>query len=141
MFLLQSPDAQVPSRATAKSVGYDLHALREVYLHPGIPVAVDTGVAIEWQALPNLHRNGLWEAQVRPRSGLALVHGITVLNAPGTIDGDFTDTIKVILINHKAATHRLEQGSRIAQLVFSVAYAPEKVETIRTGGLGSTNGF
>ena len=85
------------------------------------------------------------EAQVRPRSGLALKHGVTVLNSPGTIDSDYRGEIKVILINHGKEDFRIEPGVRIAQLVFAqvtqveLEKAGELDETERSsGGFGST---
>jgi dUTP pyrophosphatase len=106
-------------------------------LAPGARASVPTGFAI---ALPEGH-----EGQVRPRSGLAANHGITVLNAPGTIDADFRGEIKVILINHGAEPFVIRRGERIAQLVVAplalleVAEAADLDHTARgAGGFGST---
>src|SRR5581483_3843010 len=104
-------DLPLPDYATQESAGLDLMAaiVTELVLEPGARVLVPTGIAI---ALPADH-----EAQVRPRSGLALKHGVTVLNAPGTIDADYRGEIGVILINHGEAPFTIRRGDRIAQLV------------------------
>jgi dUTP pyrophosphatase len=97
--------------ATAGSAGADIKSSENVTIQPGEWVAVRTDVVLE---LPT----GI-EVQVRPRSGLALNHGITVLNAPGTIDSDYRGEIKVILINHSKVPYHISEGDRIAQLVFA----------------------
>ena len=103
----------LPRRASVGSVGYDLRAaiLDKVTLEVRKPLAVACGIAL---ALPNF-----MEAQIRPRSGLALKHAITCLNAPGTIDSDYRGEIKVILVNHGDAPFVIERGLRIAQIVFA----------------------
>lgn len=108
-----------------------------ITLAPGARALVPTGLAI---ALPPG-----FEAQIRPRSGLALNHGITVLNAPGTIDADYRGEIKVILINHGAAPFSITRGDRIAQLVIAPVITAQwrqteiLDETPRgAGGFGST---
>lgn len=103
--------ARLPRRMTALAAGHDLFACLEqpIALAPGKRSAVSTGIAI---ALP-----AGFEAQVRPRSGLAWKHGITVLNAPGTIDADYRGELKVLLINHGDEAFTFEHGDRIAQLV------------------------
>jgi|TARA_B100000945_G_scaffold95537_1_gene74686 dUTP pyrophosphatase len=100
-----------PEYKTPGSSGLDLRAsiLKSITLQPGKRVAVPTGIYIE---LPNN-----LEAQVRPRSGLALKHGITVLNTPGTIDSDYRGEILVILINLSQEEFKINNGERIAQLV------------------------
>ena len=109
--LPQAQDMPLPSSATAQSAGYDLCACVEapLTLGPGERAAIPTGFAI---ALPPG-----FEGQVRPRSGLALKHGITVLNAPGTIDADYRGEVCVILINTSEADFTIERGMRIAQLI------------------------
>ena len=104
-------DLALPLYATADSAGLDLQAAVEtdITLAPGERRLIPTGLAI---ALPP----GT-EAQVRPRSGLALKHGVTVLNAPGTIDADYRGEIGVVLINHGDAPFVVTRGSRIAQMV------------------------
>lgn len=106
-------DLPLPDWQTAGAAGADLHAAIEapVVLSPGERRVVPTGVAI---ALP-----GGLEAQVRPRSGLAVRHGVTVLNAPGTIDADYRGEILVPLIHHGDSPLTLSRGDRIAQLVIA----------------------
>lgn len=101
----------LPKYQTALSAGMDLHANLEqsISLKNGERMLIPTGLFIE---LPEGY-----EAQVRPRSGLALKHGITVLNSPGTIDADYRGEIKVLLINHGTETFEINDGERIAQLV------------------------
>jgi len=109
-------DLALPAYATSDSAGMDLLAAvtAPVTLQPGERRLIPTGIAI---ALP-----AGTEAQVRPRSGLALKHGITVLNAPGTIDADYRGEVGVVLINHGDQPFVIERGSRIAQMVVA-AYA------------------
>jgi len=104
-------DLELPSAATAQSAGFDLRARLDAtrVLQPGERLLVPTGVAI---ALPEGY-----EAQVRPRSGLAIKHGVTLLNAPGTIDADYRGEIGVILIHHGQEALTIQRGDRIAQLV------------------------
>ena len=116
----------LPTYATEGSAGLDLRADVSVRLEPGQRALVPTGIAIE---LPPGY-----EAQVRPRSGLALRHGLTLLNAPGTIDSDYRGEIGVILINLGQEVVELERGSRIAQLVVA------KVETVHLEEVGSLGG-
>ncbi len=132
-------EAQLPVRATPKAAGLDLRACLEdpLTLWPGKHALVPTGIAI---ALPASH-----EGQVRPRSGLAAKHGVTVLNAPGTIDEDYRGEVKVILVNHGTEPFVIEHGERIAQLVIApvvyadVAEVASLDETERgEGGFGST---
>ncbi|MFN4285351.1 MAG: dUTP diphosphatase [Lacibacter sp.] len=129
----------LPAYATAGASGMDLRAnLPEpLMMQPLERVLIPTGLFIE---LPQGY-----EAQVRPRSGLALKHGITCLNTPGTIDADYRGEIKVILINLSNETHVIQPGDRIAQMVVQqvaqVAWQPvqQLAETQRnTGGFGST---
>lgn len=130
-------DLPLPAYATAGAAGLDLLAAAEVRLGPGDRALVPTGIRI---ALPE----GA-EAQVRPRSGLALRHGVTVLNAPGTIDADYRGEIGVVLVNLGREAVELPRGSRIAQLVVGpvtrVGWAEGAVDgaTARgPGGFGST---
>jgi len=104
-------DLPLPARATPMSAGMDLLAAvsAPVTLSPGTRALIPTGIAI---ALPEG-----WEAQVRPRSGLALKNGVTVLNGPGTVDADYRGEVGVILINHGAEPFVVERGARVAQLV------------------------
>jgi dUTP pyrophosphatase len=132
-------DLPVPERGTPRSAGFDLRACVEddVEIAPGARALVPTGIAI---ALPSG-----FEAQVRPRSGLALRHGLTLLNSPGTIDEDYRGEIRVIVVNLGADPVRVRRGDRIAQLVVQrVAWAElreveELPETVRgAGGFGHT---
>jgi dUTP pyrophosphatase len=127
----------LPAKASDGAAGYDLRAAAAVTLAPGARALVATGFAM---ALPNG-----WEGQVRPRSGLALKHGVTVLNAPGTVDCDYRGEIGVVLINHGDAVFAVERGDRIAQLVLAPVAATvlEEADTLPpaargTGGFGST---
>ena len=103
----------LPAYATAQSSGLDLAAAldEDIVIGPGEHAVVPTGVAI---ALPDG-----FEAQVRPRSGLAAKHAVTVLNSPGTIDTDYRGEIRVVLANHGAASFTVIRGMRIAQLVIA----------------------
>ncbi|GAB4176196.1 MAG: dUTP diphosphatase [Thalassobaculales bacterium] len=130
-------DLPLPAYASDGAAGLDLRAAAPVLLVPGGRAAVPTGIAI---ALP-----AGFEAQIRPRSGLALKHGVTVLNAPGTIDADYRGEIAVILVNHGDAPFAIGRGERIAQLVVApvarIAWslADSLPETARAaGGFGST---
>lgn len=132
-----SPDAIIPAYAHPGDAGLDLHACEDVAIDSGVACLVSTGVAIE---LPEAT-----EAQVRPRSGLALKHSVTVLNTPGTIDEGYRGEVGVVLINHGATTFHVTRGMRIAQLVVQKRWTVEVVEvdgltdtTRGTGGFGST---
>lgn len=131
----------LPAYQTAEAAGLDLMAAvpenEPMTLAPGQYALVPTGLAI---ALPAGH-----EAQVRPRSGLAAKHGVTVLNSPGTIDADYRGEIKVILINHGAAPFVIKRGERIAQMVIAPAMQAALVPVANlsttdrgAGGFGST---
>src|SRR4051812_6403615 len=112
-FQALSPLAIIPSYKTEGAVGMDLSSVEAITLLPGEIKLVDTGLAIE---LPVG-----FEGQVRPRSGLAANHGVTVLNSPGTIDWDYRGQIRVILINHGKKEFSISRGDRIAQLVIKPA--------------------
>lgn len=137
--LQNGTDLPLPHYATPGSAGLDLLAAidAEIELQPGARLAVPTGIAIE---LPL----GV-EAQVRPRSGLALNHGITCLNAPGTIDSDYRGEIKAILINHSDTVFKISRGMKIAQMVIARHEQAQLVEVDSlsdsergAGGFGST---
>ena len=106
---LVHPEAKMPLQARAGDAGMDLFSVVEMTLQPGERGLVGTGLKIE---LPEGY-----EAQVRPRSGLALKHGVTVLNSPGTIDAGYRGEVGVILINHGAEAFVVEKGMRVAQMV------------------------
>lgn len=127
----------LPAYETNGAAGMDLRSAVDMMLKPGGRGLVPTGIAI---ALPSGY-----EAQVRPRSGLAVKHGITVLNSPGTIDSDYRGEIKVPLINHGEHDFDVARGDRIAQLVIApvsrIAWevVPELDATARgQGGFGSS---
>jgi dUTP pyrophosphatase len=137
--LPHATDLPLPAYATEQSAGMDLLAAVDapVMLLPSARALIPTGIAI---ALPKGY-----EAQIRPRSGLALKHGITTLNAPGTIDADYRGEIGVILINHGDAPVTIERGMRIAQMVIApYTHASwQVVESLDStergaGGFGST---
>jgi dUTP pyrophosphatase len=133
-----APEAVLPEYAHGpdEDAGMDLRSIASVALAPGVPQAVPTGIAI---ALPPGY-----EAQVRPRSGLALKHAITLPNSPATIDPGYRGEIRVILLNLGAAEYKIEKGDRIAQLVIARYEAVEWEEgelneTARgAGGFGSS---
>ena len=124
--------AVLPSRASATAAGLDLSASLDapLTLQPGERIAVPTGLAI---ALPPGH-----EGQVRPRSGLALRHGVTVLNAPGTIDEDYRGEVKVLLVNLGHEPHTFQHGDRIAQLVVAAVAQLEVIAVTDEAALGAT---
>jgi dUTP pyrophosphatase len=131
------PDAVVPRAMSAGAAGMDLTAAEGHTLRPGDRAAVPTGLAF---AIPDG-----WEGQVRPRSGLARTHGVTVLNAPGTIDSDYTGEVHVILVNLGTDSVTIQPGERIAQIVFApvtraaLDVVDELPATARgAGGFGST---
>jgi len=135
-----SEDLPLPAYATAGAAGMDVVAAEDVDLAPGARHAVATGLAV---AIP-----AGFEIQVRPRSGLALKHGVTVPNTPGTIDSDYRGELKVILINLGAETFSVRRGDRVAQLVLApvtrAAWLEVETldETVRgEGGFGSTGGL
>ncbi len=135
---LLHPDAILPRYAHGpeEDAGMDLHAVEEVVLEPGVPQLVPTGLAIE---LPPGY-----EAQIRPRSGLALRHAITLPNAPATIDPGYRGEIRVILLNLGRTAYRVHKGDRIAQMVIARYEAIEWVEAELSetrrgeGGFGSS---
>lgn len=137
--LAGNEDVNVPCKMSEQASGYDLYAAveSEVVLAPGERALIPTGIAL---AMPD----GL-EAQIRPRSGLALKHGITCLNTPGTIDADYRGEIKVLLINLGQEPFAIARNERIAQMVFqavptvSLVEVEELSETQRgAGGFGHT---
>ena len=133
------PDAVLPRYMTEQAAGLDVCAAIDspITIPQGARAAVGTGLAL---ALPNG-----FEAQVRPRSGLAREHGVTVANAPGTIDADYRGEVVVLLVNHGQAPVTIERGMRIAQIVIAPVAQAQLVEvdeldtTARgAGGFGST---
>ena len=129
----------LPAYATAGAAGMDVMSAEDVTIAPGARHAVATGLAL---AIPQGY-----EIQVRPRSGLAFKHGITVPNTPGTIDSDYRGELKVLLINHGTEDFAIARGDRVAQLVLAPvvqaawAEVDELDATARgAGGFGSTGG-
>jgi dUTP pyrophosphatase len=131
----------LPAYASEGAAGLDLYAAlpagQKLVLEPGARDLIPTGIEI---ALPERY-----EAQVRPRSGLAVEHGVTVLNAPGTIDSDYRGEVKALLVNHGGQPFEITRGMRIAQLVIApvaraiLVEAEELDGTARgEGGFGST---
>jgi len=141
MRLTHATDLPLPQYHSMAAAGFDLLAAvpadKPIELNPGARAVIPTGIAI---ALPDGH-----EGQVRPRSGLAAHHGVTVLNAPGTIDADYRGEVQVILINLGASPFQIRRGMRIAQLVIAPVQRVRLVESDRleatarlAGGMGST---
>lgn len=134
MFKKVHEDAVIPQYQTKGASGLDLHSVESVTLLPGDITLVKTGLTIQLEG-PG------FEAQVRPRSGLALKHGITVLNSPGTVDSDYEGEIGVILINHSQHIFTINKGDRIAQLVLARVHIEPSLmldNERNTGGFGST---
>lgn len=137
--LAGNEDVNLPCKMSEQASGYDLYAAveTEIVLAPGQRALIPTGISL---AMPD----GL-EAQIRPRSGLALKHGITCLNTPGTIDADYRGEIKVLLINLGQEPFTIARNERIAQMVFqavpsvNLVQVEELSETERgAGGFGHT---
>ena len=136
--LPHNPDLPLPSRATAQAAGYDIRSADpDFVLQPGEIRLVSSGLVME---LPD----GI-ECQVRPRSGLAVKHGVTLPNTPGTIDPDYRGEVKVPLINLGREAVGIARGERVAQLIFARFEALEVIETEAVdetergeGGFGST---
>ena len=131
------PDAALPSYAHEGDAGMDVRSIEELELAPGARALVHTGLVM---MLPPG-----WEAQVRPRSGLALKHGVTVLNTPGTIDAGYRGEVGVILANFGDRPFKVSKGDKVAQVVVAPVTRAEIVETSEldetergAGGFGST---
>jgi len=131
------PDAVLPSYAHPSDAGMDVRSVADLTIAPGERALVPTGLVM---ILPPLY-----EAQVRPRSGLALKSGVTVLNAPGTIDSGYRGEVGVILINLGSADFKVNKGDKIAQIVVAPVTQPLIAETDSvdetdrgSGGFGST---
>jgi len=136
-FELLNDKARTPERRTDGSSGYDIYASEDVTIGAERFKPVPTGLRMSMN--PNM------EAQIRPRSGLAVNHGLTVLNAPGTIDSDYRGEVKVIIINHSPSPYKIRAGDRIAQMVFAEVVHPSiATETFLSetdrgdGGFGHT---
>lgn len=134
--LLKEENGEIPSYASASAAGADVKACleQEVTIHPGETVLIPTGLKF---AIPEGY-----EIQIRPRSGLALNYGITVLNTPGTIDADYRGEVKVILINHSKMPFVITPGMRIAQVVLAaVVQAEFTIEKMLTTSSRGEGGF
>jgi len=130
-------EAIIPAYQSEEAAGFDLHSIEDYVLKTGERKLINTGLAFEIEAG--------YEVQIRPRSGLAFKHGITVLNSPGTIDSDYRGEIKVLLINLGSEDFEIKKGERIAQAVVAPAIQAEIVEVDELndtkrgkGGFGST---
>jgi len=130
------PDAQIPSYAHVGDAGADVYSVAEVTLQPSDRAAIPTGLAVD---IPLGY-----EIQVRPKSGLALKHGITVLNSPGTVDAGYRGEIQVIVINLGKEVYTFAKGQKIAQLVLKPVIQAQYIEgelgtsDRGVGGFGST---
>jgi dUTP pyrophosphatase len=134
---VKTTTGMLPIKATSGSAGYDIASAEDAVIQPGHRSLISTGLYLSMPID--------FEAQIRSRSGLAAKHGIIVLNAPGTIDSDYRDEVKVILYNTSHNDFRVEKGMRIAQMVFAKLEQCELHETKenltdtdRKGGFGST---
>ena len=132
-----NPEAIIPAYQTELSAGFDLHSIEDYIIKPMERKLIKTGLAFEIE--PG------YEVQIRPRSGLAFKHGITVLNSPGTIDADYRGEIMVLLINLGSEEFEIKKGERIAQAVIApvVQAEFEEVDSLSEtkrgkGGFGST---
>jgi len=130
-------EAIIPAYQTKEAAGFDLHSIDDAVINPGERKLIGTGLAFEIEYG--------YEVQIRPRSGLAFKHGITVLNSPGTIDSDYRGEIKVLLINHGNEPYEIKKGERIAQAVIAPVIQAEIIEVDElsdtqrgAGGFGST---
>jgi dUTP pyrophosphatase len=139
--LPHAADLPLPAYQSAHAAGLDLLAAvpanAPVTIAPGGRVIIPTGIAV---ALPHGH-----EGQIRPRSGIAIRHGVTVLNSPGTVDADYRGEIQVILVNLGAESFEIRRGTRIAQMVVAPIQQAKLVESTsldatgrEAGGFGST---
>jgi len=129
--------AEIPAYQTEEAAGFDLHSIDDIVIAPNERKLIATGLAFDIPAG--------YEIQIRPRSGLAYKHGITVLNTPGTIDSDYRGEIKVLLINHSNEDFEIKVGERIAQAIIKevIQASFEEVEELsetKRGqkGFGST---
>lgn len=137
LFTKLHTDAQVPEYATRGSAGADLHSIEDYVLKPGNVYLIRTGLSI---SMPEEI-----QAEIRPRSGLAIKYGITLINSPATIDCDYRGELKIPLINFSRQNFVIKVGDRVGQIVFSSYYKGHFIETSKldetnrgAGGFGST---
>lgn len=130
-------DAYIPKYQTSGAAGFDIHSIENITITSGESKLIKTGLGMAIE-------DG-YELQIRPRSGLALKNGITVLNTPGTIDSDYRGEIMVLLINHSKQDFVIAKGDRIAQGVISKVYQADFIEVSElddtqrgSGGFGSS---
>ena len=128
---LLNEHAERPKFLTYGAAGADLYSVEDVEIPSGKVAAVGLGFA---RSIPEGY-----EAQIRPRSGLAFKNSVTVLNSPGTIDSDYRGEVKVILINHGEDTFQVKRGDRVAQIVFAQVHQPhfEEVDELEDTARGS----
>lgn len=126
--LVNCEESQIPTYETKQSAGADLRSAEDIVIYQGEFAMVNTGLKM---AIP-----AGYEGQVRPRSGLAAKHGISVLNTPGTIDADYRGEVKVMLINFGDEDYQVKKGDRIAQLI--ITQAPQAVFLNLPEGLSDT---
>ena len=130
-------EAIIPAYQTKEAAGFDLHSIEDVVIKPNERKLISTGLAFEIEFG--------YEVQIRPRSGLAAKHGVTVLNTPGTIDSDYRGEIKIILFNHGDKEFIINNKDRIAQMILTPVHkmSLEEVDNLPDsvrgrGGFGST---
>lgn len=144
------PDAIIPTRSNPTDSGLDLYSVEKYLLQPEEIKIISAGIAIELPK-PSFYVGDfspitiIWEAQIRPRSGLAAKYGLTIINSPGTVDNDYRGEIKVILRNEGTLPILIKKGERIAQMVITPVVIPEVEEVAELsdtergeGGFGST---
>jgi len=149
-------DAIIPTRSNPTDSGMDLYALEDGIVYPNDQSMVRTGIAIQlpkpletnvypYELGVDFRQKITWEAQIRPRSGLAAKRSITIVNTPGTVDNDYRGEIKVILRNESTIDFKFKKGDRIAQMVICPVVTPTIVEVDElddtdrgAGGFGST---
>jgi len=133
------PDAIIPSRANSTDSGLDVYSLENATIKQGDMKAIHTGIAIQlpkpvgFTVFPievgvNFKQLLIWECQVRPKSGLAFKHGLTVLNTPGTVDNSYRGEVIVLLQNHGKESFHVEKGMKVAQLVITPVINPKIIE-------------
>jgi dUTP pyrophosphatase len=142
-------NAIIPKKANNTDAGYDVFSTEDYTIFKRGRVLIKLGLIWEPKLTEEEKNNEVWEIQVRPKSGLAINEGITVLNSPGTIDQDYRDEIGVIIINHSGHDVEIKKGQKIAQFIFDKKPKVEVCEGLidlkkspnRGGGLGSSGKF